>query len=248
MGKKTMHNITVDEAIALLKKTSLPTIVVEGKEDIIVYRKFEKFLEQFKVSTLPVGGRQKVLEIFNRRHEIGLSVKIMFIADLDTWVYTEVPHSFINNDLIFTRGYSIENDIYCDGELFNLLEKNEQDNYRCDIEKFIKWYTIALYRHLQDQSHPISLHPDYVLGPKWQSLLTLENGENYPHELKDKILSDYQHLLRGKSLIDILLRQLNRKGRKARHNSCALLEIVAAKPGALLNRMINEVEGRLKIA
>jgi hypothetical protein len=244
----TPNDITVDEAIALLKRTSLPTIVVEGQDDIIVYRKFEKFLEHLNVSTLPVGGRQKVLEIFKRRHEIGLSVKIMFIADLDTWVYTGVPPFFHNDDFIFTDGYSIENDIYFDGRLWNLLEKEEEKNYQDDIKNFIEWYALALSRHLIDRSHSISHHSNHVLGPERQFLLTLEHGEKYPNELKNDVLSAYQRLLRGKSLMDILLRQINRTGRDARHNSAALFEIVAVNPSTLLNKMITKVAERLNIA
>ena len=60
--------ISTEEAIAVIKKSSLPTVVIEGADDAIVYRKIEDIGDGF-VSLLPVGGRENVLAIFNRKAE-----------------------------------------------------------------------------------------------------------------------------------------------------------------------------------
>lgn len=241
------NDITVDEFLFLLKRTSLPTIVVEGRDDMIVYRTFEETLEHLNVSVLPVGGRNKVLEIFRRRSEIPSSVILLFIADRDVWVNTGIPSIYENECLLFTSGYSIENDVYMDGELWKLLRSREYTKYKEEIIDFIEWYALALNRHIECPSHSISLHPDYVLNTfERPKLLALEPGESYPSNLRDQIINDKKRLLRGKSLFKLLIRNTNRSGRVPHHSDKSLLEYVAVRPGVLLQNMVVMVEMRIR--
>ncbi len=244
--RKTPNEITVGEVIGLLKKTSLTTLVVEGSDDMIVYRRFEDSLAHVGVSVLPVGGRKKVLEVFDRRAEIPISVRTMFIADQDTWVNTGIPVAYADQSLLFTDGYSIENDVYRDGELWNLLQVNERLAFEAELEKFIDWYALAISRHLLGAAQQISLHPDHVLNPlNRPALLALQPAESYPAALKQTIQGDYGRLLRGKSLLALLLRHTNAKGRGVRHSDSGLFEMVAVRPGALLTRLRHQIEGQL---
>src|SRR5579863_8723513 len=127
---------SVEEIIALLKQTSLPTIVVEGADDMIVFRRFEDRLSHLGVSVLPVGGRLNVLNIFTRRGEIPAYVKLAFIADQDTWVYTGVPKEYQHANLILTSGYSIENDVFVDGNLVSLLSRKEFGRFLAELQQF----------------------------------------------------------------------------------------------------------------
>lgn len=243
---RTPNEITVNEILATLKRTSLPTLIVEGSDDMIVYRRFEDSLAYLGVSVLAVGGREKVLEIFGRRNEIPCSVKTIFIADQDTWVNTGIPPEFQDPSLIFTDGYSIENDIYRDGELWKLLQNHEKNRYDEDVDSFIEWYALALDRHLRDSSNPIATHPEQVLNPAQRPvLLALQSAETYPTALRQEILDDYRRLLRGKSLLALLLRHTNVKGRGVRHSDSALFETVAVRPGALITELCQQVEARL---
>jgi hypothetical protein len=240
---RTPNEVTVDEVIALLKKTSLPTLIVEGSDDMIVYRRFEDNLVHAEVSVLPVGGRLKVLEVFNRRHEIPLSVKMIFIADKDTWINTGIPPEFQDSTLVFTDGYSIENDVYRDGELWKLLRMDDRTRYEEEINSFIEWYALALTRHLADSTFPIALHHDQVLNPiQRPALLALKPAEVYPNALKQEIFDDYGRMLRGKSLLSLFIKHTNAKGRGARHTDSGLFEIVAVNPGVLLKDLLKRVE------
>lgn len=237
------NEITIEEFIATLKRTSLPTIVVEGNDDMIVYRTFEERLAPLGVSVLPVGGREKVLAVFLRRAELPAASRLMFIADKDTWVISGVPNEYIDRSLLLTHGYSIENDVYVDGELRGLLRGAECAKYAAELADFIEWYALAVHRHLADPSKPISLHPDHVLNPAERpNLLALSLNETYPVELRDSIATRYQELIRGKSLLSLLIRNTNYKGREPRHTDSALLETVAVRPGALLNALCGRVE------
>ncbi len=236
-------DLSIDEIIALLKKTSLPTIIVEGTDDIIVYRHMEESLSAIGISVLPVGGRKNVLGVFSRRGDLPKAVTIAFIADQDVWVHIGIPGEYIDDHLIFTSGYSIENDIYIDGELWKLLIKDELTKFEAEVSEFLRWYALALSRHLQDPSNNIKLHPNHVLNPDQQpSLLSLRSGESYPNELYEALSKNYQKNLRGKSLMALLVRHTSYKGREPHHNDKALMEIVASRPGPLLEAIYSRVK------
>lgn len=67
---KAEDALTTEELIATLRNTSLPTVVVEGLDDMIVYRAIEQRLSHLNVSILPTGGRSKLLDIYKRKGEI----------------------------------------------------------------------------------------------------------------------------------------------------------------------------------
>ncbi|MFZ6780692.1 DUF4435 domain-containing protein [Undibacterium sp. Ji83W] len=240
------NEISVEEILAFLKNTGLPTIIVEGTGDIIVYRRFERMLEHVGVDVFSAGGREKVLKIFERRNEIPASVRVIFIVDKDIWVNTGIPLAFENASLLFTDGYSIENDVYRDGQFWELLSGTEFSKYEQQIEEFIEWYALALARHLHDQSCPIKLHPKHVLDPKQRpSLLALAEDEEYPSELRGTISADYKRLMRGKSLFNLLIENTNSRRGGVHHTSDALFESVAARPGSFLLKLCMQVENRI---
>jgi hypothetical protein len=237
---RTLHEYSVDEIVETLKRTHLPTIVVEGRDDVIVYRRIEERLSSIGADVLPALGRDKLLKVFDRRDEFPGSARVIFIADKDTWVHGSIPTEYCDQVLIFTDGYSIENDLYRDGQLENLLLDAERQTFEHELDKFISWYAVALSRHLADGNENISLHPNHVLDHRcFSDLIALRHGESCPQELSDQIRSDYPRILRGKSLINLLVRQTTRPGRQPTHKHQALLEIVAVNPGPLLQ----EIEG-----
>jgi hypothetical protein len=243
-SENSKRDLTVDEILSLLKHTTLPTVVVEGRDDMIVYRAFEHKLAHIGVSFLSAGGRINVLEIFRRRLEISNNRNVGFIADKDIWVNTGVPKQYQDKKLIFTSGYSIENDIYIDGELWKLLDSDGETNFGSDLNNFTKWYALALSRHLVDPSKEISFHPNHVLdSSEREALLELNYGEIYPTALHETIFTSYATVLRGKSLIALLIRNTNKH---FRHSDKALLHTVAVRPGQLLNAISSNIEAIMK--
>jgi len=162
-------------------------------------------------------------------------VKLGFVADQDVWINSGIPAVYKTPQLVFTHGYSIENDVFCDGNLTALLTAPDIGHFEEELEKFLSWYALFLSRHLSDSIHSISLHPDQVLEPGyWESCLSLQPGETYPEALRIELKNDYRRLLRGKSLLALLIRSTNRRPGQPRHNTKGLLETVAARPGPLL--------------
>jgi hypothetical protein len=239
-----LHEYSVDEIVEILKRTSLPSIVVEGRDDIVVYRRIEERMSTIGADVLPALGRDKLLKVFERRSELPSTARVVFIADKDTWVHSGVPAEYSDQMLVFTDGYSIENDLYRDGQLEGLLLGAERQAFERELEDFVSWYAIALSRHLTDNNENIRLHPNHVLDRRFFSdLVSLRYGESDPQALRDEIRSDYPRLLRGKSLLSLLDRQTTRPGRQPSHKPLALLELVAVNPGPLLQ----EIEAKASI-
>ena len=59
--------MTECEIISLLERSSLPiSILIEGKDDFIIYRRLEHYLDT-DVDVFGVGGRSILLSIFNQQ-------------------------------------------------------------------------------------------------------------------------------------------------------------------------------------
>jgi hypothetical protein len=225
--------------IGILSKSSLPTVIIEGNDDVIVYRRMEDIFHDVGLSVMPVGGRNNVLQVFERLHEITTPKNIAFIADLDTWVMSKVPPQYISDLLLFTDGYSIENDIFRDGDLEKILSKDEKARFKDDLSRFVTWYAIALNRLNENEDDTkINMFPGTILDniETFKESTLLRAGENFPTDLHNIIISDYPKFLRGKSLMQILSRQLAHKDRGHKLHTLSLLDIASASPGPLLNQ------------
>lgn len=248
MASRSNRHFTVDEYIAVLRRSQIPTIIVEGNDDIVVYRFIEKTLGATAVSVLPVGGRENVLEIFQRRGE--LNVPVFFIADRDNWCITGVPEEFSSDQLALTNGYSIENDVIHDGELLAYLTPQESDRLKSELETFIEWYALALSRHLRAVGAVIKTHPNAILddAANRARLCLLIEGESYPQALRERLLAAPFELIRGKSVFAMLMRHLSYQDRQPRHHHLALMEVVGAKPGHYIGSIFQRVSKFLDLA
>ncbi|THK36335.1 DUF4435 domain-containing protein [Ensifer sp. MPMI2T] len=238
---------TVDELFELLKRTSLPTVLVEGKNDIIFYRAVEEELRDIGVDMLPVGNKDAVLEIRRRLKEQKVATPVAFIVDNDLWVHTGIPDLEELEDIITTEGYSIENDLFMDGELIKLLTEEELRKFHADIEKFSKWYALSVYRYFCDKRSPFRTHPGKVLDDSdyYHESLNLAEGEEYPDGLLAEIIAEFGRLLRGKSLFAILHRQLSRSGRDVKFSEKQLMAFGASRKGENFKRIGALVRGRM---
>jgi len=246
MGKRAA--LTVDELVSTLRRSNIPTVVVEGENDLIALSKLEERLSHLSVSLLPAGGRNNVLEVFKRRHEIGRDGEIVFVVDKDCWVLTGVPEHFINDILVMTEGYSIENDAMIDGRIEDMLSGSEIESFRRDLALFTRWMALELSRFLAGSpGSRISAHPNEILdSANSLRLPVLKENETYPEHLRERVWADYQNLLRGKSLLALYLRQLSYPGRAARHNGQALIDVFTKSPGTRIGRIFSEVEEAMR--
>jgi len=250
--------LTEDELLATITHSSIPTILVEGKDDIVFYRRMEEEFGDVEVSMLPAGNKISVLNIKNKiEHLQSLSkqnilIPIVYIIDMDTWVNFGIPSSINFDNLITTKGYSIENDMIEDGDLISLLTKHEKTIFFKEKEKFTHRYALTLYRNKQESTKPngdvfcYQEHPHRVLESSFFEAETkLMENEMYPDDLFSKINHNWIMELRGKSLLALLLRQLSHKNRKAKYSSYTLMDISASKKGENYMRIVSKLKENL---
>lgn len=237
---------TVDELIALLSRSRIPTLITEGVDDQFVMRRLEEKFTDIGLDFLPAGGRGPLLKIFDRRSEISSASKIAFLADRDCWVYGAVPTEYVDDLIILTDGYSVENDLYADGELERFLTPVERIEYATSLENFVSWYAFALETHLVDEEFPIKNSPSEVLdGDTLDAAFVVRSGYVRPAQaVFDLIMSDYMRVLRGKSLMALLLRKLSSTSRVPKYSKNALVEIGIVSRGPLLTKLCNEISLR----
>jgi hypothetical protein len=205
-----------------------------------VLRRLEEEFATARLSVIPAGGRDKVLQVFRRREEVQ-GVTLIFIADRDMWVYGDIPSEYDASSLIFTRGYSIENDVFIDGELESFLTRDERAAFESELERFIIWYALSVSRILKGISSSITQYPGMILGSDGKAA-DLKENEEYPEEFRRCISADYKRLVRGKSLLALLTRQLAHKGRRPQLSHRHLLELVAVRKGSCLKDLYDRVE------
>ncbi|WP_031250420.1 hypothetical protein [Mesorhizobium sp. LNHC221B00] len=220
----------------------MPTLITEGGDDVVVFRDAELEFAALGLAVLPVGGREKLLAIFDRKSEFeGLSVA--FVSDRDLWVFSSIPDNYVQESLIFTCGYSIENDLYSDGNLEKLLSKEEKAAFDKELELFVRWYALAVSRSLAGIAGRIRTHPNHILDDEneLRGKLTLAGDEVYPEDLYQMVLGNYVKYVRGKSLLPLLMRHLSYAARPVRHNHRSLLEVASVGRGSLLQSIYDRL-------
>ena len=235
---------TPTEIIATISRSSFPAIVTEGDDDVIVWRRLEdKFIEA-GVTLIPAGGRDAVLEVYRRRGELPNRAIAMFLADLDCWSLSEIPDQYVAPQIVFTKGYSLENDMFVDGNLADLLVGQEKFRFANELEQVVRWYALAADRFLRGEDESLDVHPNELLDDdaRMAILMAPKPGESYPDTLHSQIKSNAQYLLRGKTLLALLIRHA--KGYSYR----ILLNVGASQNGPCFCRIEEEVGSYLNLS
>lgn len=239
-------HLTADEIVETLKRSSLTTVLVEGKDDMTIYRWMEQKIGITNANFLPCGGRDNLIKVFNRRDEFR-HIKTIFVADKDAYVYSETPKEL--NDIIWTKGYSIENDLYHGKFIENLLNVNEEVNFRLSLKNFITYYAFEVEQFNKKLVYNFSNHPNQVLKDNQElnhDFLTSVNFQNPSSETIDYLQKEYDLLIRGKSLFALLMRFLSHKKRDIKHKKATLFETCfKLNENSCILGLTNEIEKRL---
>lgn len=178
----------VEQAIYTLKHSKLPTLVVEGIHDEAIYRWIENLFKVPRIDVLSVNNRDNLLEIYEiykEELESKTQVPVAFMADLDKWVFDEfgiVEEDY--GDIVWTTGYSLENDLYSDGDPEGAyIDPAQKYEHECLLNKAIQHFAYKV--------------------ATWKSY-----GEPPNHQIVNKyigeIKKEYKLKLRGKDLFEIL--------------------------------------------
>jgi hypothetical protein len=238
--------LTVDELVAHLQRSELVTVLVEGKDDMTIYRWMEDAIGTTQANFLPCGGRTQLLEVFARRTEFP-KVKTLFLADKDTFVYTAVPEMY--RDIIWTSGYSIENDLYHGKAIERLLSSTEDPQFRKALANFIDYYAFEVEKVMSGKSYDLSTHPNEMLNDGHELNATFLTSRGYltpSAAIVAYLHSDYDLLIRGKSLFALLLRFLSDTKRETKHSKKSLLETCyKLQPNETIKLLENAIRDRL---
>jgi hypothetical protein len=217
---------TVDELVATLQRSNLPTLLVEGVDDAQVYRWLQNRLRGRRIDVLPCGGRTNLIALYRRRREF-TRVLHAFLADNDMWLFTAVPIEFA--EIIWTSGYSIENDLYAGSTVELLLDENEHIQFLQLMKVLGRWFAFEVEEYRAHGHSQVGVHVNQLVPPgalHLDGVYCADRGFREPlAETVLEIESDYRIKIRGKQLFDALLRFLSVSTRPARHNRRSLLEI-----------------------
>ena len=156
---------SVDELVATLRRSALPTVLVEGQDDMRIYRWIEARLGSQTANVLPTGGRKNLLCIYRRRHEFA-ALPVAFVADRDMCLYSGIPSDY--DGVIWTKGYSIENDLYAGAELENLLNPDEKKDHRQLLNVIVEWFAFEVEEFLEKRPYEVKTHCNQVV-PRGQT-------------------------------------------------------------------------------
>ncbi|WP_276503207.1 DUF4435 domain-containing protein [Terrimonas pollutisoli] len=237
--------LTKEELLAYLKKSSLNTILVEGKEDASIYRWIENELtSDCSFDLLPCDGRDTLLDIFEKKHEIN-DIKLLFIADKDKFVYREVPDKY--KDIIWTSGYSIENDLYFGGYLEALLTEPEKIKFQKGLANFIMYYSHDVEKVKRGIDSELRYHPNQILDTAFDLIKTNNCGFDVSETI-NQLTGSYQLLIRGKSLFSLLFLILCDKNRPIKHKKSSLMEVcLKCNENNLVRNIIMKIKEELQL-
>ncbi|MEG3168833.1 DUF4435 domain-containing protein [Sphingomonas sp. LB3N6] len=236
--------MTVAEIVAYLKKSALPTIIVEGSDDIIIYRHLEQVFSKKGISVLPAGGRSCVLSIYDAMASVTNKPRIAYIIDLDSWIYGCVPNSYRSADIICTDGYSIENDVFRDVDYLAMLNPGEETVYLNALSATLNWYTHRLSDYFMGNELTVKTTLHELLNASAGTTLHSES-RSIPQSLttaRTFLESDYAKLVRGKNIMQCLSYVLNAKNRTPKYSYAHLLEIGWLKRGRFMESIIQQVD------
>lgn len=199
--------LTPDIIVETLKRSSINTVLIEGKDDKQIFDYIERDIKDQIIDFFPCNGRNNLIEVYKRRDEI--SAKCLFFCDSDLWLFKDCEFD-TDETLISTVGYSIENDLFEDSKEFvlSLFDEDEFIKFETLINNLSRWFAYQVYLYLNDL--PCDYAERSVLSPYFVqdfNVITKDYLEfdysQVEENLKDKF-ENYPHIyLRGKFIFQI---------------------------------------------
>lgn len=162
------------------------------------------------------------------------------------WLFSGIPSEY--DGVIWTEGYSVENDLYVDAELEKLLEPEEVQEHQQLLNAIVDWFAFEVDEYLAERHFEVNIHCNRIV-PLGQTEIDEDfrksRGIRPPGEgTRRRIRTEYRLQLRGKQLYQLLERILNARHRGTRYNISSLHEIAVKLPEShpLMSRLIQEIE------
>lgn len=242
---------TINELSDALHDPTKRKIIVADQDDVFIYQKLVERHKMLAVKVYASGGRSNLLHLYERRDEF-VHVPGTFVADREMGLFSGIPESY--EDIIWTNGYSLKNDVYVEAQLEHFLEPHETWRHGQVLNAITEWFAFEVEEALAGRSTQVdSLHCNQIVLPGQIQLdgdFLKRRGFRPPNsELVQRIRSEYQSKLPGKFLFQILTRFLNARGRNFRFNigvsSLYRVAFLMLESYRLLDRLMQQVKKKL---
>ncbi len=241
---------TIPELIALLNRSRLPTVLVEGTSDVRVLRWIEHLLPP-TVDILPCGNRDAVVQLFERKSEFA-SIRVAFLVDRDMDCFADA--TALPNEIVTTFGFSIENDVFSDCSPTRFLDPREQTKFDRLLDAACRWFAFEVAEYLVGRpsacATPFRRVVDIVSEELRPEFVT-ERGFSAPApDLVARIRANYLTEFRGKTLLDVFIAILSAPSRASKFSKQTLLEVClkSCTGTEKITRLVRSLSARLKIA
>jgi hypothetical protein len=224
----------------------MPTLIVEGVDDMYIYRNILNIIGPTKIIAQGCGGRSILLDVYKRKNEF-MNTKVIFIADKDVWVYSNTPEQYI--DIIWTEGYSIENDLFSGAKetIYKLFNEDERKRYEILKSSLLPWYVSQVEKYFKGESFKLN-HKIWEIIERdsldvKEHILSESFNEAVDLDLKEKIVKNYNMLLRGKLIFDMLVLFLSDSNRKPKYSREHIFDLCIKMPNdkKYIDRYINRI-------
>ena len=248
----SLHTYNVDEIVTILKGTNIPTVLVEGKDDINIFRLIEERAAYSvkEINIIPCGGKETLFNVYKRKNEFP-SKKVVFLADRDMNLFEDRTKHL--KEIIWTKGYCIENDIFAGSKclLNELLDSKERSEFKTTIKEICRWFAFEVEKYLRNEEFNVQYsiykickdHPS-----KLCSKFLMEIGFRDPGgELINDIILNYKFKLRGKQIFQVLERILISERRYSRFSKENLIEMAIKlnQKNIYINNLIKKISSVL---
>lgn len=215
---------TLENLVNVLRLSNKPNIIVEGRDDEIIYGTLVERLGRFDVGFFSAGSKDTLLHLYEELSEYENAgdfrhAPVAFIADRDMWLFRGIPDQY--DDIIWTEGYSIENDLYSYAKLRDRIgNKAEYDQI---LDAISMWFAYKVEEYLEknppektfesirDEEHvDVGYRLNRVIPPEKTTLASDLEFLPLDHERVKYLRSAYHLQLRGKLLFELLVRFLNK--------------------------------------
>ena len=260
----SLPDSTLENLVIALRLSNQPNIIVEGKDDEIIYGTLVERLGRFDVGFFSAGSKDTLLRLSEELSEYENAgdfrhAPVAFIADRDMWLFRGIPPRYDN--IIWTDGYSIENDLYSHAKLSDRVGNKAE--YDQTLDSISMWFAYKVEEYLEknppektfesirDEEHvDVAYHLNRVVPPEKTTLGPDLEFLPLDHERVREIRGTYHLQLRGKQLFQLLVRFLNKPSQGFRDATVSYYglyndAIMVPESNQLFSRLENEIQEKL---
>jgi hypothetical protein len=233
--------MTPSEIIAAVKHSGLPTILVEGVQDKEALRLLDSLTGKTG-KVICCSGRETLFAVWERRAEL-TGKCIAFVADRDLYVIGRIPAEY--RGIIFTDGYSLENDMLESKRWVSLQDDDDKEHYERMTALNIDHFWVQIRAFIDKGTPPQWMSPSRLQEDNF-ALSQNDKQEQDKCRLYRRIAAHPIRYVRGKNMLNAVHHSLCHKGRQNKFSPRQILELcIRPKPKGKMRMLVNRIRSEL---